>query len=155
MELLICAPRCAEGGFPERLRLEFSYKFEVLRMCRHGKVLLALASCHHLFDLSLAQQSSHSSSYALYSEARFLRFGSLLTSAVSPRHHTLFSTIATTILSFAVHVFTLVATLVAGQGVTSAIAPEASPPASCLALHPGTFEIRVPCNLKPSSYRQP
>lgn len=38
---------------------------------------------------------------------------------------------------------TLVATFVAGQGVTSAIAPEASPPASCVASYEGTFEITV------------
>lgn len=46
-------------------------------------------------------------------------------------------------LSFAVLLLTMVATFVAGQGVTSAIAPEASPPASCLASYEGTFEITV------------
>ncbi|KKY33079.1 putative covalently-linked cell wall protein [Diaporthe ampelina] len=46
-------------------------------------------------------------------------------------------------LSVSVLILTLVATFVAGQGVTSAIAPEASAPASCVASYPGTFEITV------------
>ncbi|KAK7705623.1 hypothetical protein SLS64_007990 [Diaporthe eres] len=46
-------------------------------------------------------------------------------------------------LSSMIFAFTLLATLVAGQGVTSAISPEASAPASCVASYPGTFEITV------------
>ncbi|KAI7781042.1 hypothetical protein LA080_015276 [Diaporthe eres] len=46
-------------------------------------------------------------------------------------------------LSSIVFSFTLLATLVAGQGVTSAVSPEASAPASCVASYPGTFEITV------------
>lgn len=46
-------------------------------------------------------------------------------------------------LSAIIIFLTLVATLAAGQGVTSAIAPEASPPAGCAASYPGTFEITV------------
>lgn len=46
-------------------------------------------------------------------------------------------------LSSMIFAFTFLATLVAGQGVTSAISPEASAPASCVSTYSGTFEITV------------
>ncbi|KAG8165040.1 hypothetical protein KVR01_005315 [Diaporthe batatas] len=46
-------------------------------------------------------------------------------------------------VSIQVFVLTMLATLVAGQGVTSAIAPEATAPASCVGSYDGTFEISV------------
>lgn len=46
-------------------------------------------------------------------------------------------------LSSIVIAATFLATMVAGQGVTSAISPEASAPASCVASYDGTFEITV------------
>lgn len=45
--------------------------------------------------------------------------------------------------SFAIFFTTLMATFVAGQGVTSAVAPEASAPASCVGSYDGSFEITV------------
>lgn len=46
-------------------------------------------------------------------------------------------------LSLKTFVLTMLATFVAGQGVTSALAPEASAPASCVGSYDGTFEISV------------